>query len=50
MMKGCLSMYVGSKGWYVEEFKKWGVCNYEGCKVEKYKIYVFVNLFDKYKN
>lgn len=50
MTKGCLSMHVGSKGWYVEELKKRGVRNHEGRKVEKYKTYVLANLLDKHKN
>lgn len=50
MTKGCLSMHVGSKGWYVEKLKKRGVRNHEGRKVEKYKTYVLANLLDKHKN
>lgn len=44
-------MYVGSKGWYVNELKKLGINRYEGRKVESYKTPILANLLDeKQKN
>lgn len=42
-------MYFGSKGWYVKEFKKLGICIYEGKKLEFYCMYVLFSLFERMK-
>lgn len=42
-------MYVGSKGWLVNELKKKGVTKYEGRKMESYKSHILINMLKKYE-
>lgn len=42
--KEVISMYFGTKGWYVAEFKKLGVRYLEGRKLESYRGHVLRNL------
>ncbi|WP_202077444.1 DUF2639 domain-containing protein [Caldalkalibacillus salinus] len=42
-------MYVGTKGWYVEELKKRGIRYIEQKKVEKYKAHILANVLEQNK-
>ncbi|WP_102028833.1 DUF2639 domain-containing protein [Salirhabdus sp. Marseille-P4669] len=42
-------MYVGSKGWYVNELKKLGIHYHQGKKIEVYKAHVLANLLEEKK-
>ncbi len=44
-----LTMYVGTKGWYVEELKKRGIRYIEQKKVEKYKAHILANVLEQNK-
>ncbi|WP_459501048.1 YflJ family protein [Bacillus sp. C1] len=42
--KGVISMYYGTKGWYVAELKKLGIRYYEGRKLESYRAHILRSL------
>lgn len=42
-------MYVGSKGWYVDQLKQLGIRYHQGRKIERYKAHVLANILKERK-